>query len=91
MKDVGKINGHLVYFTAISRILRPFGIFRGQFGIFSQFWYVLPRKIWQPWLASLLYWFRYIPTRMQSIIIDFFETCRISRLSNMRQICVNKM
>jgi hypothetical protein len=31
-------------------ILWPFGIFSGHFGIFFPFWYVVPRKIWQPWL-----------------------------------------
>jgi hypothetical protein len=36
MKDVG-IN-----------ILWPFGTFRGNFGTFFSFWYVIPRKIWQP-------------------------------------------
>jgi hypothetical protein len=49
MKDGGKVYGHLVYFTAISYILLSFGIFCGHFGIFFQFWYVVPSKIWQPW------------------------------------------
>jgi hypothetical protein len=31
----------------------PFGIFCGHFGIFFPFWYVVPRKIWQPWLGYL--------------------------------------
>jgi hypothetical protein len=55
MKDVGKFHGHSVYFTAILYILQnipfgniPFGIFCGHFGIFFQFGYVVPRKIWQP-------------------------------------------
>jgi hypothetical protein len=52
----------LVYFMAIWNILRPFSIFYGQiiylrqFGnfmviwyIFPPFWYIAPRKIWQPW------------------------------------------
>jgi hypothetical protein len=34
MKDVGKFYGHLVYFTAISYILWPFGIFYGHFGTY---------------------------------------------------------
>jgi hypothetical protein len=44
----------LVYFMAIWSILRPFGIFLAisyilwLFGIFFPFWYVPPRKIWQP-------------------------------------------
>jgi hypothetical protein len=72
MKDVGKINGKLVHFTAIwyhlvyvmviCYILWSFDIFFGhllyfvvillyvsRFGIFFPFWYVVPRKIWQPW------------------------------------------
>jgi hypothetical protein len=36
---------HLVYFMAIWYILWPFGII---FGDFFPFWYVVPRKIWQP-------------------------------------------
>jgi hypothetical protein len=36
-------NGHLVF-------LRPFGQFLCQFGIFcAPFWYIVPRKTWQPW------------------------------------------
>jgi hypothetical protein len=47
MKDIGLFYGHLVYFW-------PFGIFYGylvHFMItwcFFPFWYVVPRKIWQP-------------------------------------------
>jgi hypothetical protein len=46
-----------VYSVAIWSILQLFGIFSGHlvffwlFGIFSPFWYVVPRKIWQPWRA----------------------------------------
>jgi hypothetical protein len=47
IKDVGKIYGHLVYFTDISYIFGPFGTKCGHFGIFFTFWYVVPRKIWQ--------------------------------------------
>jgi hypothetical protein len=39
----------LVKFMAIWSILLPFRIFCGHFGIFYPFWYVAPRKIWQPW------------------------------------------
>jgi hypothetical protein len=35
------------YFMVIWYILRPFGIF-------SLFWYVVPRKIWQPWSEELV-------------------------------------
>jgi hypothetical protein len=48
MEDVGIFCGHLVYFTAIRYILRPLGIFYGHLVYFSLFWYVVPRKIWQP-------------------------------------------
>jgi hypothetical protein len=53
-----------VYFMAIWNILRTFGIFYGHlvyfmiiwnilcsFGRFLFIWYVVPRKIWQPWFA----------------------------------------
>jgi energy-coupling factor transporter transmembrane protein EcfT len=40
----GILYGHLVYFVTIWSILWLFGIF-----VFT-FWYVVPRKIWQPWL-----------------------------------------
>jgi hypothetical protein len=49
MKDVGKFYGHLVYFTATAYILWPFGYIFGYFGVVFPFWYVEPRKIWQPW------------------------------------------
>jgi hypothetical protein len=49
----------LVYFMAIWSIFQPFGIlystlvFLWSFGISSPFWYVVPRKIWQPcWLQK---------------------------------------
>jgi hypothetical protein len=37
---------HLEYF-------RPFGIVCGDLVYFPPFWYVLPRKIWQPWPTSV--------------------------------------
>jgi hypothetical protein len=40
---------HLMYFTATLHILWPFDIF---YGYFSPFWYVVPRKIWQPCFES---------------------------------------
>jgi hypothetical protein len=49
----------LVLFRAISNILRPFGIFYGHLVYFvvisyivPQFWYVVPRKIWQTLMES---------------------------------------
>jgi hypothetical protein len=47
--------GHLVHFTAIWYILWPFANYKicilwsFGIGIFLSFWYVVPRKIWQPW------------------------------------------
>jgi hypothetical protein len=49
MEDVGIVYGHLVYFMAIWSILFPFGMFYGHFGRFFSCWYVVSRKIWQPW------------------------------------------
>jgi hypothetical protein len=49
MKEAGKFYDRLVTLTAICYILWPLGIFCGYSGIFLQFWYVVPRKIWQPW------------------------------------------
>jgi hypothetical protein len=52
MEHVNILYSHLVYFTAIVNILYPFGIFHGYLVyIFFQFWYVVPRKIWQPCLV----------------------------------------
>jgi hypothetical protein len=55
----GIFYGHLEYFMDIWNILWTFGTFYGQFYdhlvhfvliwyIFFQFWYHVPRKIWQP-------------------------------------------
>jgi hypothetical protein len=41
MEDAGMFYCHLVYFTAIRYILWLFG--------FMVIWYVVQRKIWQPW------------------------------------------
>jgi hypothetical protein len=48
----------MIYFLTIFNILRLFGIFYGHFVViwyigFSTFWYVVPRKIWQPRLALI--------------------------------------
>jgi hypothetical protein len=45
MEDVGILYGNLVYFTAIWYIFWSSGIC---LVIFFTFWYVAPRKIWQP-------------------------------------------
>jgi hypothetical protein len=37
-------------FGAILSILRPLGIFYGHLVHFVLIWYVVPVKIWQPWL-----------------------------------------
>jgi hypothetical protein len=51
----------LVYFMAILSILLPFGKrtynvailhILWLFGVFFPFWYVVPRKIWQPWRSA---------------------------------------
>jgi hypothetical protein len=49
MEDVGLFYGHLVYFTAIwyTYIVAIWYIL-WLFGIFTPFWYAVPRKIWQP-------------------------------------------
>jgi hypothetical protein len=46
--------GHLVYFMVIWCILWSFGVFYGHLVCFFLFWYVVPRKIWQPWLYRRL-------------------------------------
>jgi hypothetical protein len=41
----------LLYFKAMWNIFKPFGIFYGNVDnlvCFSPFWYIVPRKIWQP-------------------------------------------
>jgi hypothetical protein len=38
MEDVGRFNRHLVYFTAIWSILRPFGLFYGRLVYFTAIW-----------------------------------------------------
>jgi hypothetical protein len=50
IENLGILYVHLVYFMAIGNILWPFGIFCGHLVYFSPFWYVVPRKIWQPCL-----------------------------------------
>jgi hypothetical protein len=60
----------LVYFMVICTILRPFGVFYGYLVYFSPFWYVVPRKIWQPWSR----------TRIQ------FKATRVTRLGEVSPI-----
>jgi hypothetical protein len=49
MEDVCIFLGHLVYFTAFRVTSWTFGKFCGNLAYFPPFWYVVPRKIWQPW------------------------------------------
>jgi hypothetical protein len=51
VENLGTFYYHLVYFTAIKNILLPFGMFCGHLVYFPPFWYFVPRKIWQPWVA----------------------------------------
>jgi hypothetical protein len=68
MDDVGLFYGHLAYVTAILYTLWPFGIFYGYLLYFSPFWYVAPRKIWQPG-----------PGNTSLPIIDLFESVAMPR------------
>jgi hypothetical protein len=52
MEDVGIFDRHLVFVfsqPANWYTLGTFGIFCGNMVHFAPFWYVEPRKIWQPW------------------------------------------
>jgi hypothetical protein len=53
MKDVGKFYEHLVYITAISYILWPFGIFCGNFGTFFTVLVSCTKDTWQPWSVAM--------------------------------------
>jgi hypothetical protein len=48
MEDVSIFYGHLFNFTDIWYTLWTYGIFCGNLVFFPPFWYVVPRKIWQP-------------------------------------------
>jgi hypothetical protein len=47
----GILHDHLVYVMAIWYTLHSFGIF-------FPFWFIVPRKIWQPWYVCVLFWIR---------------------------------
>jgi hypothetical protein len=49
MEDVGIIYVKLVFLRPFAIFLWPLGIFSGYLIFFSPFWYVVARKIWQPW------------------------------------------
>jgi hypothetical protein len=49
MKNAGLFYRHLEYITAILYILRSFGNLLVIWHMFSPFWYIVRRKIWQPW------------------------------------------
>jgi hypothetical protein len=54
MEDDGIFYGHLVHFPAIWYFLMAVYYILWSFGkYFFQFWYVLPRQLWQPWLRAL--------------------------------------
>jgi hypothetical protein len=45
VENVGILKGHLVCFTAIWYILRPFGIFSGCLVYFFLFWFVVQKNL----------------------------------------------
>jgi hypothetical protein len=45
MESVVIYSGHLEYFLTISYILEAFGNF-------VVIWFIVPRKIWQPWIRD---------------------------------------
>jgi hypothetical protein len=66
--------GHLVQFTVFCYILWTFGIVRVNLVNFSLFWYLEPRKVWQPWsFAALL-----DPEKSKTEMFQIFNQCRIS-------------
>jgi hypothetical protein len=54
MENVLTFYNYLEYFTTIWQILCPSGILCGHLVYISPFWYVVPRKIWQPWLRAVV-------------------------------------
>jgi hypothetical protein len=54
MENAGTFYVHLVHFMSILNILWPFGIFCGHLVYFPPFWYIVPRKIWQPFNDFLI-------------------------------------
>jgi hypothetical protein len=74
LRAFGMFYCHLVYFTAIWYILLPFHIvcsrsvvFCGNVVYFSPFWYVAPRKIWQPWSSTKNQWRKKSPILRKSV------------------------
>jgi hypothetical protein len=70
MENVGVFYGRLVYFVVIWSIL-------WSFGIFDQFWYVVPRKIWQPRQCYSTYSVlnEYNKNKAQSCYVTFKVQC----------------
>jgi hypothetical protein len=52
MEDGGIFYRHLVHFTVFCYILWTFGIVCVNLVYFFPFWYLEPRKIWQPWFQK---------------------------------------
>jgi hypothetical protein len=83
---VGKCYGHFVDFTAIWYVLWPFGNSVVILVYFFQFWYVAPRKIWQPCclqpFSEAKIAFRFFEAASNShrdddIHLDFFDDFRL--------------
>jgi hypothetical protein len=67
MDEVGIFYGPFFYFTVIWYVLLPLVIFCGNLVYISPFWYVAPRKIWQPccWRQH-----RYVYAQGESFILS---------------------
>jgi hypothetical protein len=70
MEDVGIFIGPLVYFT-----VKWYRYFMAIWYIFSPFWYVVPRKIWQPWLSSRVRVLRLTDKVSLLLLTQAFHVC----------------
>jgi hypothetical protein len=53
MENIGIVYGHLRYITAFWYILWSFGNLGVIWYMFPLFWYIVSRKIWQPWWGTV--------------------------------------
>jgi hypothetical protein len=68
MEDVGGLFGHLVYFTAIWSILRPFGLFYGHLIYFMAIWHIMWQNFHPFWYIVT----KNLATLMSTILVQSY-------------------
>jgi hypothetical protein len=81
----------LVYSMDIWNILRPFGIFHGHLVYFPPLWYIVLRKIWQPWYVYMYVCIEMLGISWTVFVLAVFVSCHAGQWQCVSKIFVCKL